>query len=142
MRPSLNPDNDLQPEPRSGAYPARATIPTWCSLSGMGHTMTYQALGTGHLKAVKMGTRTLIDVPHGLAWLDSLPPVTSEPSGTGMKTCGLRGDIRTDGGEVPFAGFGRRLHAPPAITIPCTPVLRYADRIAGSICGTAAMPIS
>ncbi len=28
------------------------------------------------LKAVRMGTRTLIDVPHGLAWPDSLPPVT------------------------------------------------------------------
>lgn len=54
--------------------PARATVKGWCALSGMGRSATYEALGAGHLRAVKVGARTLIDVPHGLAWLDSLPP--------------------------------------------------------------------
>ena len=55
-------------------HPARATINDWCKLSGMGRSTTYKALGCGDLHAVKLGTRVLIDVPHGLAWLNSLPP--------------------------------------------------------------------
>ena len=53
--------------------PSYAPIPTWCGLSGMGRTATYHALTRGDLRAVKLGTRTLIDVPHGLAWLNGLP---------------------------------------------------------------------
>ena len=56
--------------------PARATITAWCALSGMGRSTTYEALGRGDLRAVKLGSRTLIDVSHGLAWLDTLPPAT------------------------------------------------------------------
>lgn len=61
--------------------PARATIASWCSLSGMSRSATYEALAAGRLRAVKLGSRTLIDVPHGLAWLDSLPPATIRPHG-------------------------------------------------------------
>jgi hypothetical protein len=40
----------------------------------MGRRSIYDALGRGHLKAIKCGAKTLIDVAHGLAWLSSLPP--------------------------------------------------------------------
>ena len=56
--------------------PEYTTISRWCALSGMGRSTTYEALGRGDLRARKLGTRTLIDVQHGLAWLDSLPPAT------------------------------------------------------------------
>jgi hypothetical protein len=50
------------------------TIPDWQTLTGMNRSATYVALAAGHLRAVKLGRRTLIDVQHGLAWMDSLPP--------------------------------------------------------------------
>ena len=62
-------------------YPAYAKIPVWCDLSGMGRSSTYEAIGRGDLRAVKLGVSTLIDVPHGLAWLDSLPAATIRPHG-------------------------------------------------------------
>ena len=65
--------------------PARATIPFWCALSGMGRSTTYEALSRGDLRAIKLGTRTLIDVPHGLAWLDSLPLATVRQHGASLK---------------------------------------------------------
>ncbi len=67
---------------RPARYPARATIPDWCSLSGMSRSGTYEALGRGDLRAVKLGARTLIDVEPGLAWLDTLPAATVRPHGT------------------------------------------------------------
>lgn len=69
-----------------GASPAFATVSGWCALSGMGRSTTYEALGAGHLRAVKLGSRTLIDVPQGLAWLDSLPPAAIRPHGTKRTT--------------------------------------------------------
>jgi len=66
---------------RVSSLPVRASIIDWCALSGMGRSSTYEALGAGHLRAVKAGARTLIDVPHGLAWLDSLPPAIIRPHG-------------------------------------------------------------
>ena len=65
--------------PRS--FPAFVTLPNWCALSGMGRSSTYEALGRADLRAVKLGTRTLIDVAHGLAWLDSLPAAKVRPHG-------------------------------------------------------------
>lgn len=56
------------------ATPKFATIPDWCALSGMRRTGVYQAIADGHLRAVKLGGRTLVDVEPGLAWLNSLPP--------------------------------------------------------------------
>ena len=50
------------------------TIDQWTADSGMGRTATYEALGAGHFRAVKSGTRTLIDYDSGFAYLDSLPP--------------------------------------------------------------------
>lgn len=66
---------------RTPTIPVRATIADWCALSGMGRSATYEALGRGDLRAVKLGTRTLIDVAHGLAWLNGLPAATVRPHG-------------------------------------------------------------
>jgi hypothetical protein len=63
----------------SNVLPRFATIPTWCVLSGQSRTRAYAALAAGHLRAVKDGKRTLIDVQHGLAWLRSLPSATFRP---------------------------------------------------------------
>ena len=54
--------------------PVYAPIPRWCAISGMGRTRVYEELAKGNLRAVKLGSRTLIDVEAGLAWLRSLPP--------------------------------------------------------------------
>jgi hypothetical protein len=54
--------------------PKFATIDNWCTISGMGRRSVYDELGRANLKAVKVGTRTLIDVDAGLAWLRSRPP--------------------------------------------------------------------
>jgi hypothetical protein len=53
--------------------PKFAPIPQWCVISGMSRTATYNALGRGDLKAIKVGSRTLVDVEAGLAWLRALP---------------------------------------------------------------------
>ena len=57
--------------------PKYAPLPHWCAISGMTRTGTYNALAQGNLRAIKQpgGRRTLIDVPHGLAWLRAQPPV-------------------------------------------------------------------
>ena len=54
--------------------PKFATIDDWCTISGLSRRVTYEKLGTGELKAIKAGSRTLIDCEAGLAWLRSLPP--------------------------------------------------------------------
>ena len=66
---------------RGKEFPAYATIPEWCRISGMGRSSTYGALGADQLRARKLGTRTLIDVAHGLAWLETLPMATVRPHG-------------------------------------------------------------
>jgi hypothetical protein len=54
-------------------YPAFCTIDQWQVLSGLGRRTIYALLATGDLIAKKSGKRTLIDVQHGLRYLDSLP---------------------------------------------------------------------
>ncbi len=68
--------------PAGAAYPAYATVPGWCNISGMKRSTTYHEISRGNLRAVKLGARTLLDVPHGLAWLASLPPATIRLPGT------------------------------------------------------------
>jgi hypothetical protein len=59
--------------------PKFCTIEHWLALTGMGRRATYDAMGRGDLRAVKAGTRTLIDVEKGLAWINSLPPAQIRP---------------------------------------------------------------
>jgi hypothetical protein len=53
--------------------PRYARITDWCILSGMSRSCAYEALGRGDLRAIKLGSRTLIDVEAGLAWLATMP---------------------------------------------------------------------
>ena len=54
--------------------PKFGPIPVWMATSGMSRSGTYEALGDGRLRAVKLGSKTLVDFEHGLAYLASLPP--------------------------------------------------------------------
>ena len=56
-----------------------ATIARWCDLSGMGRTRTYEEAALGNLRIIKVGGRSLVDVPHGLAWMRSLPTAQIRP---------------------------------------------------------------
>lgn len=58
---------------RADLSSAYACIADWACISGMGRSATYEAIGAGYLVARKLGSSTLIDVQHGLAWLNSLP---------------------------------------------------------------------
>ena len=66
-----------------------APMPDWFRISGMRRTATYEALGRGNLRAVKLNGRTLIDVPHGLAYLARLPEAVIT-TGTGRHKHGGR----------------------------------------------------
>ncbi len=68
--------NQIFSESANRILPRFATIQTWCALSGQSRTRAYAALAAGHLRAIKDGKRTLIDVAHGLAWLEGLPAAT------------------------------------------------------------------
>jgi hypothetical protein len=57
-----------------GPEPAFCSIEDWCVISGMSRRVTYEKLGTGELRAIKIGSKTLLDVEHGLIWLRSRPP--------------------------------------------------------------------
>jgi hypothetical protein len=64
----------------SAFRPKFATITTWMLLSGISRRNTYEHLRRGNLKGHKVGSRTLIDVDHGLAWIESHPgPSTWRP---------------------------------------------------------------
>jgi hypothetical protein len=54
--------------------PRYASISDWVALSGVSRSVTYEMLGRGELRAVKLGVKTLIDVEHGLVHIASLPP--------------------------------------------------------------------
>jgi hypothetical protein len=59
--------------PRPPIQVQYAPLADWFAISGLRRTRTYELLGRGQLRAVKLGNRTLIDVPHGLAYLAQLP---------------------------------------------------------------------
>jgi hypothetical protein len=61
-----------------------APLTDWLVISGLRRTRTYELLGRGLLRAVKLGNRTLIDVPHGLAYLAQLPEAKIT-TGTGAR---------------------------------------------------------
>jgi len=79
------------------ANPKFAPIPQWCVISGMSRTATYNALGRGDLKAVKLGVRTLLDVEAGLSWLQSLPPARIRAPRPSDMAC-----RQGDGASVPW----------------------------------------
>ena len=66
-----------------------APMHDWLVISGLRRTRTYELLGRGLLRAIKLGNRTLIDVPHGLAFLAQLPEAVIT-TGTGRHKHGGR----------------------------------------------------
>ncbi len=62
-----------------GLTPKYGGIDTWCALTGMSVRGTYDHLAAGNLVAVKVGTRTLINIEKGLAWLEAQPPARIKP---------------------------------------------------------------
>ena len=60
--------------------PKFATIEMWTVMSGMTRRHTYNELGLGNLRAVKLGKRTLIDVEAGLAWIACCPAGKDQPA--------------------------------------------------------------
>jgi len=50
-------------------------INPFCALSGIGRTTLYARLGSGEIRAVKVGRRTLVDVGQALEWLASRPQI-------------------------------------------------------------------
>ncbi len=59
--------------------PKFSTIKDWVAMTGLSERSTYNELGRGNLKAIKAGSRILIDVEAGLAWLRSCPPAQIAP---------------------------------------------------------------
>jgi excisionase family DNA binding protein len=52
------------------------TVNEACRRTGVGRTRIYQAIGSGELRALKCGNRTLIDTDSIRRWIASLPTVT------------------------------------------------------------------
>jgi excisionase family DNA binding protein len=46
-----------------------------CEVSGFGKTKLYEEIGSGRLRAVKVGRRTLIPADDLRAFIESLPPI-------------------------------------------------------------------
>jgi hypothetical protein len=73
-----------------GTVPDYETIASWCKRTGMSQANVYVKLQAGELLAIKIGTRTHIDVKHGLAWLAAQPrwqpsaPVQASPRHKGQ----------------------------------------------------------
>jgi hypothetical protein len=64
-----------EPQGRSASprYPKYAPLPEWRAISGLGRSKSYELLGEGKLRAIKVGRRLLIDVEHGLEYLATMP---------------------------------------------------------------------
>jgi len=75
-----------------GITPKYAPMPEWCDISGMRRTATYEALGRGDLKGIKVGKRLLIDVEGGLAWLATLPAARVGSRRVSNADCGPLGN--------------------------------------------------
>jgi hypothetical protein len=62
-----------------GPRPKYAPLHLWCEISGLGRSKSYEMLGVGALRGIKVGRRLLIDVEAGLAALAAMPPAIIRP---------------------------------------------------------------
>lgn len=49
------------------------SVAQFCAWAGIGRTVAYAEIKTGHLRAVKVGRRTIITRADAQTWLDTLP---------------------------------------------------------------------
>ncbi len=54
--------------------PEFVSIKVWSEQSGLGRSTTYNLIGDGSLKAIKVRGKTLVDYEAGMAWMRSRPP--------------------------------------------------------------------
>jgi hypothetical protein len=57
----------------------------WERITNIKRRATYDLLASGKLRAVKLGKRSLIDVQHGLEFLESLPEAVIRPQNRSKK---------------------------------------------------------
>jgi hypothetical protein len=62
------------------ASPKFQTIKQFRAERGVGHTLTYELIATGKIKAIKLGAKTLIDVESADTFFQSLPVWTAKAS--------------------------------------------------------------
>jgi hypothetical protein len=55
------------------SLPAFAPIADTCRITGLGRSSLYEAMAAGHVRAVKNGKRTLVDIDHALHYVRNLP---------------------------------------------------------------------
>ncbi len=63
-------------------WPAFATIPDACELSGLSRSAIYRAAGAGQIVMRKLGRSVLVDMASLREFLGSLPPARIAPSRT------------------------------------------------------------
>lgn len=81
------------------SHPTYAAILARCAPSGMDPGATHGALGRGHLRAVRPGTRRLGASPHGPAWPGSLLAATVRLHGAGRRKSAARSSPGAEGGR-------------------------------------------
>jgi hypothetical protein len=98
------------------ARPKFQTIKQFRADHGVGHTLTYQLIGTGKIKAIKLGAKTLIDVESADAFFLSLPVWTA------------KGSPRKSKVSQPMAAAADKPASPPSLK-------RERDALHGEIAG-------
>jgi hypothetical protein len=63
----------------SSTLPVFCSIADWAAISGLSRSCIYELLASGDLRGRKRGKQVLIDVAHGLRFIESLPLVEIKP---------------------------------------------------------------
>ena len=74
MQKNSGPRRKPSPLENAGLTPRYMPLSLSSPFLGLTRCKLYALLGSGEIRAVKVGKRTLIDIEHALAWLGSLPP--------------------------------------------------------------------
>ena len=61
-----------------GPAPLAYTVPDACKAAGLGRTTLYELIAAGRLRAMKAGTRTLIEADSLRSYLASLPTLPTK----------------------------------------------------------------
>jgi hypothetical protein len=93
--------------------PAFGSMRVWCERSGVGRAKSYEMLAARQLRAVKNGRSLLIDIPHGLKFLSSLPPAEIRPRTAPRRRSAPKEEPETTAAVPAPAALPRQLRAPP-----------------------------